>query len=122
MAELICKDGTRIRISNETEQELREAFEPQQETFRLGDIFFRKVYPQYLQLVEDEKAPYPLTYPCARVGLRPILTKTPDTLVCDSVYVRDKKAITMREVQRMTVFPGEMRKVNPSKLAIIEQK
>lgn len=38
MAELICKDGTKVQISDETETELRKAFGPKH-VWEHGDVF-----------------------------------------------------------------------------------
>ena len=41
MAELICKDGTKIKISDETEQELRKAFGGRE--LKHGDVFLNTI-------------------------------------------------------------------------------
>ena len=104
MAELKCKDGTVVQISDETEAELRKAFGPKPEkTFKIGDVFYRDRDPgtdagHYLRLVVRGSG----------VGLA---YTTKGTTCNSSKPVRDFNAITFAEVQSMTLWSAGLRHV-----------
>ena len=51
MAKLICEDGKVIKISKETEQELRKAFEPKKKHFHHGALHAIDLYKDNIAIV-----------------------------------------------------------------------
>lgn len=113
MAELKCNDGTVIKISDETEQELRKAFGPKEEiTYSVGDFVWRDMEAtpgnHVLQIIMGDY----------RAGLHDILDLNPHSTTYGWRAVDDRGRITQEELNRMTMYPKGLRKLNPFDIKI----
>jgi hypothetical protein len=117
MAELTCKDGTRIQISDETEQELRKAFG--EKTYPVGTWFLSDHYKRPIKL-DYTKDNYRGGYSNREVALYSsdeFLRRTADPChCCGKEIVKDVRYVPFSVIQKLTMYPEGLRAIKGVKI------
>jgi hypothetical protein len=108
MAELICKDGTKIKISDETEQELRKAFG--EAVYPVGTLFYRDEVPHIVKLLQTK-------------GRNAVYLTDAEGFVCgdtdclhDKRNVKDVNKVPMSIIKQLTMYPAGLRAIKRVKV------